>query len=98
MRQAIYVSDDQKIVVNGALNFHTVPQLRELGDRLLTTQEQIIFDLEGVSKSDSSALALLTAWSRRAKQLGKIAYFIHLPPQLLDLAKLSNLDGVLKLS
>lgn len=90
--------DSQQIMVNGALSFATVPLLRVQGNQLLATVYAPIFDFKGVVRTDSAALALLTAWARDAKQLGKKPQFINLPEQLIDLARLSNLDKILLLS
>ncbi|MGB6977371.1 MAG: STAS domain-containing protein [Gammaproteobacteria bacterium] len=82
-------------VVSGELNFATVPRLRNIGNQLLLQQNTIIFNFQGVSRSDSSALALLTTWTRQARRNGKKILFTHLPSQLLDIAKLSGLDSIL---
>jgi phospholipid transport system transporter-binding protein len=87
--------NSNEFVVRGELNFATVPRLRDKGNQLLSQQGIIVFNFEGVSRSDSSAIALLTAWTRQARRSGKKVLFTHIPSQLLDIAKLSGLNSIL---
>jgi phospholipid transport system transporter-binding protein len=88
-------NNSDEYVIHGELNFATVPRLRNIGSQLLLQQPAVIFNFEGVTRSDSSALALLTAWARQGRRSGKKILFIHLPSQLLDIAKLSGLNKIL---
>jgi phospholipid transport system transporter-binding protein len=95
---AVKISQDGKsIEVSGALSFATVPTLRDHGNELLKKLANPIFDFRAVTRSDSSALALLAAWARYAHGLGKSSRFINIPSQLMDIARLSRLDKVLSL-
>lgn len=87
--------DGNSIQVKGVLNFATVPELRLTGDNLLKVLAEPVFDFKEVLRSDSAALALLTAWSRSAQKSGKSVRFINIPPQLMDIARLSSLDKIL---
>ncbi|KQY14826.1 NTP-binding protein [Massilia sp. Root133] len=53
------------------------------------------FDLGGVKAADSSALALMLAWQRRAQGLGRSLKFINVPANVDALAKLYGVDGLL---
>ncbi len=83
--------------VSGVLYFANVAHLRDLGVRLLEKTPQPVIDLQAVTDCDSSALALLTAWAREARRGNKQLRFIHVPTQLMDIIRLSNLDKVLSL-
>jgi phospholipid transport system transporter-binding protein len=91
----IELNHADEYVIRGELNFTTVPRLRNKGNQLLLQRSSIIFNFQGVSRSDSSALTLLTAWTRQAQRSGKKILFTHLPSQLLDIAKLSGLNSIL---
>ena len=56
--------------------------------------ERVIFDLEGVTKVDSSALSLLLEWMRRAGDGGRRVAFANMHK---DLRSLAELYGVAKL-
>lgn len=88
---------ENSIQISGVLDVHTVTQLREVGTSLLKDVANPVFDLSQVTQCDSSALALLTAWARDAKKLGKEVRFTHLPSSLMAIAKLSALEKVLGL-
>lgn len=91
-------SDGSGVKVSGTVSFANVVQMRNVGIQLLQQcPSDVVFDFSDVARCDSSALALLTAWARAAKKTGKQARFVHLPSQLLDIAKLSNLDKILSL-
>jgi phospholipid transport system transporter-binding protein len=53
------------------------------------------FDLGGVKAADSSALALMLAWQRRAQGQGHSLKFINVPANVDALAKLYGVDGLL---
>ena len=91
-------SDGLSLKISGILDVDTVPQLANKADQFISDVVHPIFDLEGVVKAESSALALLTAWRRQAHVLGKTAHFVHVPKYLMDIAKLSNVENILGLS
>ena len=55
----------------------------------------LIFDLSGVTRVDSAALALLLAWLRRAKALDLRVELRAMPESLLALARLYGVDALL---
>jgi phospholipid transport system transporter-binding protein len=89
--------DGNSILISGVLSFATVSALRDQGNQLQKNIQNPVFDFKEVTRSDSAALALLTAWARYARALGKTADFINIPPELMDIACLSRLDKVLSL-
>jgi phospholipid transport system transporter-binding protein len=86
--------------ISGALNVHTVAQLREQSVTAFKTlpDTDLTFDLTAVTECDSVALALLTALTRDAKKLGKQIRFTHVPEQLMAIAQLSDVDKILAFS
>lgn len=91
-------ADTHHFTLSGTISFDSVANLCDMGSNLIKNGPQnIVFDFHEIVRSDSSALALLTAWARKARQLNKTIQFINLGPQLIDVAKLSNLDKVLYL-
>lgn len=53
------------------------------------------FDLGGVKAADSSALALMLAWQRRAQAQGRSLKFLNVPANVDALARLYGVDGLL---
>jgi len=52
-------------------------------------------DLSALEKSDSATLAVLIAWSARAKRQGVTLRYKRVPQGLLNLARLSDVDKLL---
>ena len=50
--------------------------------------DRLIIDFAEVTGVDSSAVALLLEWRRRAQQRGKTLTYVNLPANLLALARL----------
>lgn len=59
---------------------------------------KLCFDLAGVEKADSSALALMLGWRREAQQAAITLSFIHCPADILALAQLCGVAGLLGLA
>lgn len=91
----IKIMDENKLIIDGELSFATVPKLRIIGCKFITEHQNVTFDLQHVTTQDISGLALLTALTRCAKEIGKQIHFINLPSQLLDMAKLNGLKDLL---
>lgn len=81
--------------LTGALTFETVPRILQESSKLFAKVAQLEIDLVDVSQGDSTGVALLLAWIRLAKTQKKSIVFTHIPPQLLMIAKVSNLDDFL---
>ena len=93
--KAQLILDNGQVKVSGELTFATVSYLRLAGDGLIAKCTDLTFDFSAVTETDSASLALLTAWTRKAKQLKKPVQFIRLPHQLFDIAHMSGLDKIL---
>lgn len=89
--------NNQENIICGELTFSTATDLLSRGKSIIVNNSAIHFNLSQVSHCSSVALAVLIAWCREARQLGKSISFSHLPENLLSAAKVSNLDSVLPL-
>jgi phospholipid transport system transporter-binding protein len=56
---------------------------------------QTVFDLGSVKSADSSAVAVLLAWQRKARKAGLELKYVNLPASLLSLAALYDVDALL---
>jgi len=95
---AIRRGADDRLVVEGELDFTTVVALLGDAQPLFDAGSEVRIDLQGITRSDSAGLALLIEWMRTAQRLGKAIKFLNIPPQMLDIARVSSLDQVLPLS
>jgi phospholipid transport system transporter-binding protein len=80
--------------VNSILSFQTASAALEQGYAAIqagTTE----FDLGSVGAADSSAVALLLAWQRRARAAGQPLVYLNVPASLRKLASLYGVDELL---
>jgi len=77
-----------------ALTFQNAQAALEQGCAALAAGETV-FDLGGVQSADSSALALMLAWQRRAQAQGRVLKFINVPANVDALASLYGVEALL---
>jgi len=83
--------------LSGRLSVETVPLLWQQSQDFLKDLQQtpIVFDLEKVTHSDSSGIALLIAWTRNFHHRSQVIRFVHLPRQMLAIIQLAGLGGIM---
>lgn len=77
-----------------ALTFASAPEALAQGAAAIRAGETV-FDLGGVKAADSSGVALLLAWQRRALDAGHRLTFINVPDNVRTLAALYGVDTLL---
>ncbi len=85
--------------VEGALSFETLPAVLAESDKYAARTDlpdKLTIDLAQVTGVDSSAVALLLEWRRRAQRAGKTLAFVNLPPNLLALARLYGVADLIQ--
>ena len=91
----IEVQHDDRSRVTGVLHFATVTALLQRGTEAIGAGHAAVMDLAGVSDSDSAGLALLIEWLSIAKAAGRSLRYENIPAQLLQLARLSEVEELL---
>lgn len=85
-----------RFLLTGELNFAGVAGLlRQSTDLFANPTPTVELDLAGVQRVDSAGLALLVEWLARARRLGKSLRFLHVPEQILRMAKVGGLETIL---
>ena len=96
---AIKQTADSQFAIEGELSKFTVPSIVQDANRLIQGSSQdLLIDLEAVTHTDSAGLALLLEWMSLAHQKALQIHFRNLPPQLLKIAEVSDLDDILPLA
>ena len=91
--------DAQQFVLSGELTMQSVPNIaRESLELINRMSGDIKINLAQVVRADSAGLALLIDWLRHAQGNGFKLEFEHLPAQLLQIAKLSELHKLLPIN
>jgi phospholipid transport system transporter-binding protein len=81
--------------VEGALSFATVPAILAASESAFAGEGALEVDLAGVAAADSAGLALLLLWVQRARAGGRRLAFVNIPPGLLGIARLAEVEPLL---
>lgn len=87
--------ENSHYLLTGVLSFDTISQLQEDIEPLTRQGSEIILDLSGISRVDSAGIVVLLEWMKMARGSGKQILFTNIPQQLLDIARVSDLDSIL---
>lgn len=84
--------------MTGDLVFSTVGELLDRAGPILASVSDPVLDLAAVVNCDSAGLVLLLEWVAVGAAAGKPVRFRNLPPALVGIARLSNVDSLLPLA
>ena len=86
-----------RLVLSGKLDYQTIPAIYQASLPLLATCSRCCFDFSAVEPStNSAALALMLEWVKYAKKLGKPVEFQQVSKELLTVASIAGIEGILK--
>ena len=88
-------SGDGSWKLAGELGFATVSGLLKNTPRSFFEDGDIRLDLSGVTRADSAGLALLVEWLRESVNRGRSIAFLHMPEQMLSIARVCGLEEIL---
>jgi phospholipid transport system transporter-binding protein len=81
--------------IAGELSFGTASAALARSRKLFRDHAVIELDLSGVGRADSAGLALLLEWVNWALNNAREIQFHHIPPQLVAIAQISEVDDML---
>jgi phospholipid transport system transporter-binding protein len=87
--------ENNRYLLTGVLSFNTISQIQDDIESMTKQGSEIILDLAGISRVDSAGIVVLLEWMKLARESGKQILFTNIPQQLLDIARVSALDGIL---
>ncbi len=91
----ISVNSINELCVIGRIDIANVAEACLLGISIISTMKTVRIDLSGLQYADSSSLAMLVAWIRKAKMQHKDVTLISMPRFMLDLGRVCGLDVIL---
>ena len=94
-RASFEILAEERARIVGALDFATVAALLPIGSDAIVSGKAAVIDLKGVTHSDSSGLALLIEWLSVARGANRSLRYENVASQLHQLARLSDVDGLL---
>jgi phospholipid transport system transporter-binding protein len=84
-----------RLRASGELGFATAAQALRAGiERIGRSGEQVV-DLAGVTEGDSAGVAVLVEWISAAAAVGVGLRYENVPPQMLAIARISDLEDLL---
>ena len=83
------------LAVHGDLTIETAADVLSASEPHLDGDAITTVDLAGVEQCDSAALALMLEWQRRMSGKGVQVKFANVPPRLVQLGQISELENVL---
>jgi len=92
-------AEGEVLRITGALDFQTLPGVIAEADRYVARADlpqRLTIDFSGVTGIDSSAVALLLDWRRRAAERHVALEFSNLPQALLALAELYGVAELIR--
>ena len=95
MAFSIEAAGPGKLRASGELGFETAAEALRAGLRLMARGPRWTVDLSGVTAGDSAGLALLIEWLSAARAQGADLSFESVPAQMLAIARISGLEGLL---
>jgi len=100
MKQAkLEQRDSETYQLSGELTMQNVPQVARDSEAMVNAMSgEVVIVLSEVSRADSAGLAMLIDWLRIAKQRQFSLKFEALPGQLMQIARISELDHILPLN
>lgn len=84
--------------LRGELDAHSVSILWAEAKRLFSKQAPTNIDLSHVSRSDSAGVALLIEWLRDARAQHWSLQFVNVPPQMLAIIDVADLEELLPMA
>jgi len=95
-KSIVSIGGSNRIILTGWLNIITVNEVGQQIERIMQQlQSPISIDLQQLTQVDSAALALLIHCFRLAKRQHKSIHFENIPDNLLSIATISGLNGLL---
>lgn len=95
---SLVVDKDGVLRLNGRIGYPNAEQIYPLGSASLAKGGLSRIDLSALENADSATLAMLLAWVAEAGKSGRTLAITGAPDDLRALARLGNVESLLRLS
>lgn len=86
---------DDRLRASGSLDFATAAQALRIGTEAIGRTGDQVVDLSGITEGDSAGVAVLVEWVSAAAAAGVGLRYENVPPQMLAIARISDLEDLL---
>jgi phospholipid transport system transporter-binding protein len=84
--------------LSGDVTLVTVPDLFHAGVSMLRRDASVSIDMAPVKRIDSSSIALMLSWLRKAREQHAVLSFLNVPPQVQAIARLCGVLDLLPMA
>lgn len=98
MQNCNIVINKNDLYLEGTINFDNSKKIMLLGCQFIDTLDSVNINLQNLKASDSSGLAVISAWFRYANIHKKNIVIKEMPKFLFDLSRLSGLEKIFTIS
>jgi phospholipid transport system transporter-binding protein len=84
-----------RLRASGQLDFSTAAQALRIGIGKIGRDGDQVIDLSGITEGDSAGVAVLVEWVSAAVAAGVGLRYENVPPQMLAIARISDLEDLL---
>lgn len=95
MKKADIILQRGTFLVSGDLDCANVMSVFNKCVSEFSNCKELNFDFSGVKSSDSSGIALIIEWVKLARAHKMKIHFHHLPKDLLSIAQVAGIDGLI---
>ena len=92
---AIAAAEGGRLVATGELSFETAARALQQGNGLIGRGGRWVVDLSHVESGDSAGVAVLVEWLATARSVDATVRYEGIPPQMLAIARISDLEALL---
>ena len=98
VRVGISEASPGRVTVTGELTFASAREARQSGVQVLDSSraERIVIDCAAVTRADSAGLAVLLDWLAWGRRKSRPVTLENLPESLLAIARISEVDALLR--
>lgn len=93
---ALQEQDAGRFLLRGELTFRSAQSALHQADDAFDALPRVVFDLAGISRADSAGVGIMLAWLARARETGSRLEFVNMPEQLVAIAHVAGVDGMLR--
>lgn len=86
--------EGNRLFIGGSITYDNVVEVARTGGAAIKADDMLV-DLTGVTRVDSSAVSMLLEWMRTTQIYGRRIEFINLPSNLADLIELYGVDSLI---
>ncbi len=96
MKSPSIILDKNKLIISGFITFDNIVQTLNSCIEKTKNIETVEIDFKNLYKSNSSVLLFIINYIKYALKTNKQIFFMNIPPLLIELSKVYNLNNIIQ--